>query len=311
MRPWVLLLILLVAVAGCLGGGEDAMDEGPDDEGEGDETSPSEGDPMGVDAPVLDVGQAWTYEATGVYNTGEEITVTVAEASSNGYLLAGETKEDLFEDIVWGRVWHGPMSEALNPLDPDGAERLVLFDFPLWDGKTWTDGDREVTVQAGMIPAPGGEVEGFELERLYEDGSMRWTYSEEVGYMTSFISITAGTTFQELTLVRQGTADAWAWYERVGERVDTGGYEPSMETQSVPEQADDVILSAGGWGESTVVVQPTVASGMGPSVYQADEEESWRYHGLPSSPGDWTFSTQGHEDAPAWVSGQPVAWVTP
>lgn len=290
------------------------MDEAPDargeEEGMGTEPSSKEGE-AGVEAPVLEPGTAWTYETTGVYNTGEAFTVTVAEApSAGGYLFAGETQEDLLEDIVWGRVWHGPVSTALNPLDPEGAERIMLFDFPLWDGKTWMDGDREVTVEANPVPTPRGDVEGFVMERQHEDGFLRWTYSEEVGYMTSFEATTGGVTFQELTLVSQGETGSWTWYERLEGRVDTGGNEPSVEVQSISEEADSVVVSAGTHGEASIVVQPPAASGMGPWMHQGDDGQAWTYRGFQATEGPWTFSTQAREDAMAWVSAQPVTWVT-
>lgn len=310
MRSWA-FLVLLVTVSGCLGSGEVPRDEAPDAPGEEGEESGSEEREAGVQAPVLEPGKAWTYEATGVYNIGQAFTVTVAEASpTGGYLFAGQAQEDLLEDIVWDRVWHGHMSASLNPLDPEGSERVVLFDFPLWDGKTWMDRGREVTVQASPMPTPQGDREGFVMERRHENGFSRWTYSEEVGYMTSFEAKTEGVAFQKLTLVSEGETDAWIWYEPSEGRIDTGGNEPSIEVASVLEDAESVIVSAGTIGEGSIVVQPPAASGMGPWVHQGEGEEAWTYRGLLSTEGEWTFSTQGHEDAFAWISAQPVTWVT-
>lgn len=271
---------------------------------------PDEGNDS-VAAPGLEVGGSWTYEATGLYNTGERFTVVVAERTAEGYLFGGEGREDLLEDIAWGRVWHGPVSGSLNPLDREGNERVTLFDFPLHDGKSWDRGDGEVTVTKGPVPTPEGEREGYVMEQTYANGYDRWTYEEEVGYLTRYESVTGDRVFLRIDLVSTGESEAWIWYERVGERVDVGGFEPGAETSFVPSEAASVVISAGAANQGSAWVKPPPTAAVEPWMHHVEGEEAWAYDALSSPEGAWTFSVTAREDAFAWVSAQPVAWIEP
>lgn len=309
-RLGAFLTVCFLLAGGCLGSVESEDPPGLPPGDESDVEEENDTNVSRVEAPDLEEGRAWTYEATGFYNTGEEVTIVVAEATENGYLFAGHEPRDLLEDVAWGRVWQGPMTSQLNPQAPDGSERLRLFDFPLQDGKTWPMGDGTVTATRTTVPTPDGEAEGFLLEREHEDGSTRWTYQEDLGYLTSYEAVTADTTFLSLDLVRVETLEAWTWYERLGDRVDVGGNQPDAATASVPGQASALVVSASAENGSRAVAAPPPPAAP-PWMHHVEGQAEWTYEDLPSHAGSWTFSTSGQDGAFAWISAQPVKWTGP
>lgn len=311
MRALLLALVLLaVPLAGCADQAP-TEPEGPEPP-DGDPTEvPGErsGDGMatvqvtGLPRPALEVGQAWTYQATGVYDTQATVTVVVAEASEQGYLLAGVGPEDLLEAIAWGRAWHGPVDAELNP---QGDGQAVLFDFPLTDGKTWTSGERTVTVELTDVPHPDGPREGARMTVGSEQGTTTWTYEPTTQYLTSYTSTWGGTTYLELTLTGTSRSPSWTWYEDHG-RASTADGPASL---AVPDQAEAVIVSAGGWGGGQAQLLPA-PTGPPPESYRFLGEEAWTYELLPAIAGDWTLAAETPPDGLGYITAAAVSWIGP
>jgi hypothetical protein len=318
------LLLPAAGLAGCVDDVEEATHE--DDEGDhvdtraaraalANGTLPAEdaassdrvGDerqaPASVPAPDLEAGWSWTYATAGVYNTGDAFTIVVAEAGPDGYLFAGAGPEDVVEDVVWGRTWFGPMDRDLV-LDPQRASgtfpeaHIVLFDFPLEDGKTWDSGAATVTARATDVPGPNGlTLPGFKMT-LGSDGPT-WTYAPSIGYLTSYRSNVLDIVIDEV-----GTSDSWTWYEP-GPRV--SAWMLHADTMDVPAESDAVIASAGGQGAAAATVTP--APGGVPWTFQTSDTYGYEYVILPANEGAWSASAVAGAGSTGGVDAVAVTWL--
>lgn len=314
MRVLLLSLLLLTAgVAGCMsddedpsGGAGDGSGAGDDGSDQGSGSGPGDQAPRetGIPAPSLQPGRAWTYEATGVYDTGTTLTIVVAEATDEGYLFAGKDPADLVEEVAWDRPWQGPMDAELNPADGDGPR---LFDFPLDDGKTWRSGDQTVTARIGQIPHPDGPRVGLIMSAATGDGSRTWTYDPQVGYMTSYQSTQGNTTYLQLNLTEVTTSETWTWFEPHDQAFTDGSTPGTLEVSS---DATGVVVSAGGWGGGQAQLVPPL-TGPSPATYQFTDEERWTYDVYEAAEGSWHLTAQSPPDGLGYIQATAVTWTGP
>lgn len=312
MRAVVLVLLVLTgALAGCMDGEEDPYTAPDDGGGSDDRDGGSQGSDgttsdreTGIPAPTLPVGRAWTYEATGVYDTGTTVTIVVAEATDDGYLLAGKTPADLMEDVLWDRPWQGEVDAELNPV---GQGAPQLFDFPLDNGKTWEDRGTTVTARIGQIPHPDGQRIGLIMSASGESGNRTWTYDPQVGYMTSYKSTRGDTTYLQLNLTEVTTSETWTWYE-AHEQAFSDGSAPGM--LEVSSQATGVVVSAGGWGGGQAQLVPPL-TGPSPATYQFTDAERWTYDLYEAAEGSWQLTAQSPPDGLGYITASSVTWTGP
>lgn len=312
MRALVLALLALTAgLAGCMGDGEDP-DAAPDD---GTDREDRAGDPgsgrdtgsqreTGIPAPTLPVGRAWTYEATGVYDTGTTVTIVVAQATDEGYLLAGKAPGDLLEEVSWDRPWQGQVDLELNPAGEDGS---TLFDFPLDQGKTWEDRGATVTARIGQIPHPDGQRIGLIMSTETEDGERVWTYDPQVGYLTSYRSTRGNTTYLQLNLTETTTSETWTWFEPHAQAFSDGSAPGMLE---VPGEATGVVVSAGGWGGGQAQIVPPL-TGPAPATYQFTDQERWTYDTYEAAEGSWQLTAQSPPQGLGFIQATAVTWTGP
>ncbi len=308
MHPAVLIaLSLLLILPGCLGSDPDE----PPGDGVPDEPDEQPEQANGTGPPELVPGMAWTYTSSGVYNTGGEVTIVVARADEDGYLLAGQDPADLVEQIVWGNPILGPLDRELNPIPSEEGGTWMAFDWPLVDGKTWTDEEgRTHTVEARTLETPAGSTDGFLLTRTSEGGSnVTWTYAPSIGYLTSFELESRGVVWERFDLVGMGSAGSWTWFERF-ERFEAGGDQATAEPFEVPGERDALVVSAGGRDSARVVLTPPPGSGGEAWNYQAPEDQAWTYGVLDAHPGTWLAGTAAPEDGFGWFAAEAVTWIT-
>jgi hypothetical protein len=184
-------LLVALALAGCLAPLEDRLRAGD------------------VEPPRWSVGDWWTYELSSeVYQTAANVTVVVANVTSEGYILGVPDGDD----VTFALLQHLP---ALGPVREDLAwdvheTRFEPVKFPLEDDLTWdtTWITASVRLTARIDEANGTWTitnEGFE-----NDSRMRYdiTYDPDVGAITRFVRTGVGADTrvrQSLELVANGT----------------------------------------------------------------------------------------------------------
>lgn len=307
MRPLPLLLAAALTLAGCLGSEETDPDEtnssmGPSEGGDG-TGLPA---PVGVPASDLQVGTSFTFSTRGLWEGEERVTVVVAEASDEGYLLAGASPEDLPTDIAWNQPFFGQVDRSLR--ETRGDRTNALFEFPLHDGKTWAWGDGEVVVTERDVPTPAGSEPGFELVYTVRNWTTTYTYAPSLGFLTSMRAGNADHVFHDAVLESVGTSNTWTWYEELGrfwpERP-ADGAPFGTTTFELPEGADALVASVGATEGNRVVLAPP---GRQPWTFEATSPpESWAVVIFPAAPGPWTASTLDPEGW-AWAEMVAVRW---
>lgn len=159
-----LIVLVGVAFAGCVGdapsGPTDAAPAGDgDDDGAGTGGGAGGGAPPTVDAdvaearapPTWQVGDWWTYRATGPDGTDTETTMVVADETSDAWIVRATYKEQVFFDARFDISHMGPQYK--NDLaGSQGNARVEFFQWPLVEGEgwftPWDDMERHIAVQS-------------------------------------------------------------------------------------------------------------------------------------------------------------------
>lgn len=328
MRELLLAVVVLLAgAAGCLGTEDDEKGQAPplppqdgDEEDRGADEDQGTDDELVGQAPSLSQGTSFTYGVDGVYNH-EPFTIVVASNNSDGYLFAGETTEDLLEEIINDRPWQGTLDASLNPLDGDGQTYWNFFDWPLEDGKTWTfsESGREVTAERAEVVTPDGPSEGFRMQGSLGEDLLEYTYAPEVGYITSLEWGLPDRTFLDVTLEAVGETTEAVWFEFGSGNWVCGGPTGSdpISTLEVPESVDAVVAGSGSVGEGEFIAQPPASpDGSEPYVEQHEAEEDWVYEELPPRSGTWEMTARSEPSATSpgtYLCGslRAVTWTSP
>lgn len=269
---------------------------------------------IGVAAPTLPLGRAWTYRASGINDVEPEITIVVAPAQ-HGYLFAGADEGDLTGQIIWPHPWFGPRDANLNQ-PPDGVARgMKWFDFPLVDGKTWTlwaDGP-VATAQAASVLTPKGSEPGFSIAAQDGDQTMEWDYAPSIGFFTHYLQ-QGETKSVDLRLHLVDERTTYAWYERgPHQSVEWNGGPESRPhgTLVVPAGYDAVLAIAfGDPGVHGAIVPPEGAARTW--SFEGDgccsEQDDWTPVLFPATPGNWELLMSG-EEAYGGMETAAVKWI--
>lgn len=231
-------LALLVATAGCTGGGDpdDTQDPGPPE---------ADGEPANgtaLEAPSWSLGDSWTYRGAD----GDELTWAVTGDAGSDWIVDTTDRELAFFDARDDVSWLGEVRKDDLAGSQDG-DRVRFFEWPLEPGKTWTtpwDGvQREVTVDR--------VEDGTAHLTARQDGrvAVEYTYNADVGNAGRFTFYDEnGTTLYDLELVDSGSEigePAVRWSLRTGVDLEGSfGTEPASEgiEFEVPEGATDLWL---------------------------------------------------------------------
>lgn len=293
-----------LALAGCLGAAPPAASpppavETPAPHGSGGNASDE------THAPDLRVGTAWTYRASGEWETEPSFTVVVAKRSSRDYLFAAARAEDLPGQVAWGRPWFGWRDAELNALPsehPQDVDRL--FDFPLHDGKSWSTSAGTAVASAADVPTPRGPLPGFVIAVRSGDVHAEWSFVPAIGFLAHYRLAFGERIVSDVAIESVGEREDWHWYERkVG--LDLEGTTTGV--LHVPADADAVVGSVGGHGSAAVVIQPP--DGREPWVFRADAERVNVGFVLDAAPGPWSVSTAAASEGSAYARPVAVNWI--
>jgi hypothetical protein len=294
-----LAVLFFVLVAGCAQGGPGAP---PPTATSVVEASPERN--MTVEAPMHPVGRAWTFSGTQQYNPDTDITIVVAAATPEGYLLAGAAEDDVVYEALWGNPLMGNVDAAFTRADWGRA----ALRFPLSDGASWEYREGvTVTARRASVEMPQGSDEGFVITGESERTTYRWDYSPALGQIVRHSAVGKdGTVYDDYHLTRVTDGQHWTWYELGALTVVEGPESPG--SFDVPAGFDAVIASAGG-------VTGARASVRGPSgeewTTEFTGEEEWHHGVLPATPGRWSALVAGRVDVPDGPElpvEQPIGW---
>ncbi len=280
-----------------------------------------------LDAPALPVGRSWTYASTLLYDPVEQLTIVVAQNTSEGYLFAGGTKEDVVGDAMWGRFWNGPQDRGLR--DSEEGQGFLLFDFPLEDGKSWAYSSRtNVTAHEATVQTPTGSERGFRIEGESTDEDqnqrlIRYEYAPSIGYLASFHFEFNGEAVDTLSLRSMTSASSYVWYSRGPSTGHCSAGNPDIPPAipppapsppaklEVPAGFDAVLASAGATGGGRVIVTQPATAAAPPWQYENAGAEKWGATILPAPEGTWTLTGISAAGSNAWACGAigAVKWI--
>lgn len=179
----VVLLLLVVPLAGCIGGdaggGPGAPAAGADGDGgdgaDGQGNQSLDVDLERLDRPTLAVHDWWTYDVSGPWTTEGSHTVFSHVVDSTGYQMATDSADQMSWWLFWDWWGLGPMlgqvDRELNPVDGP-----VLLDFPLTHNKAWTaatEGDGSWDLVAHLVenqPTGVGDLPAYHIVGTNETG---------------------------------------------------------------------------------------------------------------------------------------------
>lgn len=314
----MLLLAAALVASGCLSGTEDPNPQTGSSDLPGyeahtrilnDAAQESQREADGLPAPDLEVGTAWTYEASGRWDLTDRFTVVVAEASEEGYLFAGAEPSDLKGEVHLERAWFGHRDAELNRLpSPQHPEGWPILDFPLYDGKTWNRGVHKVTAHAAPVETPSGFEPGYRMSLGDDSFNVTWTYAPSVGFLTSYTYTWEGAPRFDIRLAEQPTLTEALWYETgpVAETDDEG--EVHAATLDVPDGFDHVMAYAGGTDGAAGTVLPA-PGGQAPWLFSVDRTgEAFFAELFEATPGPWTLTASHRDGGFAFVWAVAVDW---
>lgn len=280
---WILLASLF---AGCLSGAPGPVadvDDGGADEATDDGAGPA--DRFEATLPTLAPGTTFTYRYDGPWALQDRFTVVVT-TTSDGYLFAGATEQDLYQHVLEGTRLFGHRDAALNRVDDTGARLEKTFSFPLHDGKNWTDEGRSWHVQEAEVTTPGGTERGFRIHGIGPERTWVFDYAPSLGMVTHGAEThTERGALWQATLASAGTATeavwfaytAWAWT----------GMHTNATTLDIGEETEAVLVEAyGDTGTRGWIRAPTRA----PAVYEGSEG-TIHVATHPGETGTWTLGS--------------------
>lgn len=174
------VLLLLPALAGCIGGSDEAGAATVDQPeamllGAGNETAAGANLSL-VEAPVWSVGDAWT-----VSTPDRSLTLVVTQADASGYTLSTDNEDVASYDAMFDVSFLGRI-RASDLAGEQGGVPIQFFSFPLEDGKKWSTQWDGLTIDltATFNPAvstPLGARPGFMIEgKNGEESYVHYSY---------------------------------------------------------------------------------------------------------------------------------------
>lgn len=232
-----------------------------------------------TEPPILELGSAWSYEGTLLYQGKVAFTVIVADVGPDDYLFAGSSRDDVAFSATWGSGWYGTRSPTLN------TDERMWFSWPLEDGKSW-EFWKGLTVRATATDS------GFAIQGANDRYAVRYDYAPALGAITNYERKVGEHVEEQLRLVATSRETTATWYDPPEPIYVDDATAPA--TFDLPAGFDNVILSAGGENGGFAAVAPPgspawTAHFPGPGGSQG----SWTLATLPATPGTWGASVTG------------------
>lgn len=318
-------LLVAALVAGCFGPADPPdSDAGPAD-GSADTVTETPAGVWQLEAPHLTVGQAWTYSLAGFWDATTELTVVVAEASREGYLMAAGSIAELGNEVAWDLPYLGRFAGDLSIVN--GWPQAPLLKFPMTENLTWEYYDQlNVTVHRAEVEALGEAYDGARIEGANDEATFLVEYAPDIGFVTKLAVHEGGELAWslDLTAIASGVTE-WAWFER-GNEVFGGGlvdgpafWDPASEPPRpsppadlvVGDEDDAVVVWWLGAEGSTGLVAPPPA-GPPAETFEGAGAPNFELRSFAAVPGSWRFSgAPGDANGWAYFQGHAVRWVGP
>lgn len=308
----VALALVLVPLAGCVGGLQDTVPSADDaTTADGPALGPASGLPTFrngttlAEPPEWAVGEWWTVAYDNLLAGGSGETTRVVAGAGNGTYLVGMAADKFADEIM---LLHFPGMGRIDRTDLsfDAHDRRIqLLDFPLEQGRTWTTqwyGGTEMTAEVT-------EVDGDEATVLLTgDGppSIELIYDASLGAIAEFRA--AGYLHYEVVDHGFGypaPVDVPYKHDLVfcHGRVLVQAIEPcSLSTEPNPKGPSDTITLDIGYDRvsfgllmADVAPQPDVGQGVYAVEATAPDGTSWQATKLPSD-GGIKLVAHGHDD---------------
>ena len=313
MGPLLRCLVAMVLLSGCAGPDDDSDSDGASSPDEG-QPGPGDALPAQVQAPILEVGQAWTFRTAGYWDFTEEITVVVARADAQGYLLAGATEADLADEVAWDRAYFGAVDLALQPSDGGYGGWLQ---FPLTDGATWSIAGVPVQATVGNVSSPAGDVPGFIIRGETANIRIELDYAPSLAAVTHYALSHPGQDgpADTLDLVSTGTATSWVSIERGDEAYYSPVFGDAAEAGTLPPGQIDVTAEDDAvyvWAIADDGARVAVHTGSATIwTFEGSGTPNFRLERFPATPGPWTVTaTPGDVESWAYVQMHAIRYVT-
>ena len=315
VRAVLFAAIITALFAGCTG--DDASQPAPPAAAQ-DPGTDVQG-PWRLDAPVLSVGRSWTYELGGFWDATPSLTIVVARADANGYLLAAATRDELVNEVAWDVPYLGEFTPAFAPL---GAhDDAALLAFPIEENATWNYFRIPLAARPAQVEVLGRLVPGVRIEGATDRVTMLIEYAPEVGFLTRYEQRHGEAIAWSMRLTATGNTSDWAWFER-GNEVYTGGLadspgawtpspdgidsDPPAELVVVDEDDEVLLWWVGSTGSRGVVAPPTGQ----PYTLDGRGEPNFEIRRYEATPGSWRLTgTPGDANGWAYLQGHAVRWV--
>lgn len=188
----VVLALLVVPLAGCVGGLQDTVPSG-------DDAAPADGPALGLasglptfrngttlaEPPEWAVGEWWTVRYDNLLAGGSGETTRVVAGAGNGTYLVGMAADDFADEIM---LLHFPGMGRIDRTDLsfDAHDRPIqLLDFPLKQGRTWTTqwyGGTEMTAEVTGVDGDEATV----VVTGNGPPSVQLTYDASLGAISEF-----------------------------------------------------------------------------------------------------------------------------
>lgn len=196
---FAVLLLTLVPLAGCVGGGSGSG--GPTDAAPSNASGRADGSPDGdagggvpadgAQAPEWSMLDWFKFKAEGRWTTNSTYTAIVHAKTDDGYVVATDTREQAVYEKFWNDPFLGEMTRDLDPVDDRLPEQV--FNWPLQDGKTWTTqnasgGTWEMSVDRRQVQTHAGEMTGFRIKgRSADNWTVFVTYTPQMDWFSNWM----------------------------------------------------------------------------------------------------------------------------
>ncbi len=256
--------------------------------------------PIDMDVPVWNLGDAWEVK---LYGFGDDKCTLPVVAVGSTYTLASTCERHAIGEILWDISYVGPIRAD----DLAGAQKgtaVRYYDFPLYDGKTWTtswDGrDIKLTATAASnLRSPLGTSAGYHITGVDSSGAeyVRYDYSPDVKWFTHLdFAAGYGLTVEGFRTNWTGTYLTATGQMRVEAATPAAGALVDASTFNVGTESTHLVFLMSGSSPSYVYSLEIMAPDQSIPFRDAGGSPTFGdvFHQvvLPAMPGDWGMTVK-------------------